>query len=170
MSNKKRLVNDKIRAYKIQLITDDGENLGNMSMKEARIIASEKSLDLMEIWKKWDITIIKILDYWKFLYKQKKQEQKNKQKWKTPDLKTIRITFKISDHDLQTRVNQVNKFANNGHPLKVTLTLRWRENHYWNLAHEKMETFIKLIEDIYKLEAPIKRNWTTFVAMLKVKK
>ena len=170
MSNKKRLVNDKIRAYKIQLITDDGENLGDMLMKEARNIASERSLDLMEMWKKWDITIIKILDYWKFLYKQKKQEQKNKQKWKTPDLKTVRITFKIWEHDLQTRVKQVMKFWELGHPLKVTLMLRWRENHYGSLAQEKMEIFIKLIEEAYKLEGPIKRNWNTFVAMLKVKK
>lgn len=168
--SKKRLINNEIRAYKVQLITDDGENLGNMSMKEARNIASEKGLDLMEMWKSWDITIIKILDYWKFLYREKKQKQKQKQNSKTPDLKTIRITFKISDHDLQTRVNQVEKFAKNGHPLKVTLMLRWRENHYWSLAMEKMETFIKLIEEFYKLENPIKRNWNTFIAMLKVVK
>ncbi len=170
MSNKKRLINDKIRAYKVQLITDDGENLGDMNMKEARNIASEKSLDLMEMWKKWDITIVKILDYWKFLYRQKKQEQKNKQAWRTPDMKTVRITFKIWEHDLQTRVKQVMKFWDLGHPLKVTLMLRWRENHYGSLAMEKMETFIKLIEEVYKLEAPIKRNWNTFIAMLKVKK
>ena len=170
MSNKKRLVNDEIRAYKVQLITDEGENLGDMTMKEARVIASERNLDLMEMWKKWDITIIKILDYWKFLYRQKKQEQKNKQKWKTPDLKTVRITFKIWEHDLQTRVKQVMKFWELGHPLKLTLMLKWRENHYWSLAQEKMETFIKLIEEVYKMEAPIKRNWNTFVAMLKVKK
>ena len=168
--SKKRLINNEIRAYKVQLITDDGENLGNMSMKEARNIASEKSLDLMEMWKSWDVTIIKILDYWKFLYREKKQKQKQKQNSKTPDLKTIRITFKISDNDLQTRVNQVEKFAKIGHPLKVTLMLRWRENHYWSLAMAKMETFIKLIEEFYKLENPIKRNWNTFIAMLKVVK
>ncbi len=170
MPNKQRLVNDKIRAYKVQLITDSGENLGNMIMKEARNIAIEKNLDLMEMWKSGDVTIIKILDYWKFLYKEKKQKQKQKQTSKTPDLKTIRITFKISDHDLQTRVNQVNKFWANWHPLKVTLMLRWRENHYWGLAMEKMETFIKMIEEIYKQESPIKRNWNTFISMLKVKK
>jgi len=170
MSNKKRLINDQIRAYKIQLITDEGENLGDMNMKEARNLASEKELDLMEMWKKWDITIIKILDYWKFLYRQKKQEQKNKQKWKAPDLKTIRITFKIWEHDLQTRIKQVIKFADNGHPLKLTLMLRWRENHYGELALEKMKTFIGLIEEYYKIESPIKRNWNTFIAMLKVKK
>jgi len=170
MSNKKRLVNDQIRAHKIQLITDDWENLGDMIMGEARAMAAEKNLDLMEMGSKWDVTIIKILDYWKFLYKQKKQEQKNKQNWKAPDLKTIRITFKIWEHDLQTRIKQVIKFSENGHPLKLTLMLRWRENHYWDLALEKMKTFIKLIEEYYKIESPIKRNWNTFIAMLKVKK
>lgn len=170
MSNKKRLINNEIKAYKIQLITDEGEKLGEMIMSEARNLAAEKWLDLMEMWRSGDLTIIKILDYWKFLYKQKKQEQKNKQKWKTPDLKTIRITFKIWEHDLQTRIKQVIKFAEIGHPLKLTLMLRGRENHYWGLALEKMETFIKLIEEHYKIESPIKRNWNTFIAMLKVKK
>ena len=170
MSNKKRLINNEIKAYKIQLITDEWEKLGEMIMSEARHLAAEKWLDLMEMWKSGDLTIIKILDYWKFLYKQKKQEQKNKQKWKAPDLKTIRITFKIWEHDLQTRIKQVVKFSEIGHPLKLTLMLRWRENHYGGLALEKMETFIKLIEEHYKIESPIKRNWNTFIAMLKVKK
>ncbi len=170
MSKKKRLVNDEIKASKVQLITEDWENLWEMSLKEAKKIASEKELDLMEIWKKEDITIVKMLDYWKYLYRQKKQEQKNKQKWKAPDLKTIRITFKISDHDLQTRINQATKFAWNGHPLKVTLMLRWRENHYEDLAMEKMKTFIEKLEDIYKLDWQIKKNGNTFIAMLKVKK
>ncbi len=53
-----------------------------------------------------DITIVKILDFGKFLYKQKKQEQKNKQRAKTPDPKTLKITFKISEHDMEVRRNQ----------------------------------------------------------------
>lgn len=170
MKEKKRILNNNIRAYKVQLITDDGENLWEMSLNDAKIKAEEQELDLMEIWKKWDITIVKILDYWKFLYRQKKQEQKNKQNWKAPDLKTIRITFKIWEHDLQTRIKQVIKFSELNHPLKLTLMLKWRENHYWDLALEKMETFIKLIWDYYKIESPIKRNWNTFIAMLKVKR
>ena len=170
MSNKKRLVNDEIRTHNVQVITDEGENLWEMTLKEAKQLASEKELDLMEIWKNWNITIVKLLDYWKFLYRQKKQEQKNKQKWKNPDLKTIRITFKMSDHDMQTRVKQAKKFASNWHPLKVTLMLRWRENHYAWLAMEKMETFIWLLEEEYKLDWTIKKNWNTFIAMLKVKK
>jgi len=164
---KKRLLNDKIRANKVQVITDSWENLWEMSLKEAKIKASEQWLDLMEIWKNWDLTILKLLDYWKFLYRQKKQEQKNKQKWKTPDLKTIRITFKIGEHDLETKYKQAKKFAELGHPLKVTLMLRWRENHYAAIAQEKMESFVEMLKEIYKIDWTIKKNWNTFIAMLK---
>jgi len=164
---KRKPINDEIKANKVQLITDDWENLWEMSLSQAKEIAEEKELDLMEMGKNGDLTIVKLLDYWKFLYRQKKQEQKNKQKWKTPDLKTIRITFKISEHDLKVKYKQAEKFAAWGHPLKVTLMLRWRENHYANIAQEKMESFVNMLEDIYKLDWAIKKNWNTFIAMLK---
>ena len=81
-----------------------------MMLSEAREKATAEGLDLMEIGRNGDITIVKILDYGKFLYKQKKQEQKQKQKGKAPDLKTIRLTFKIGEHDLEIRKNQALKF------------------------------------------------------------
>jgi translation initiation factor IF-3 len=66
-----------------------------MTLKEAREKAEERGLDLMEIGRKDDVTIVKILDYGKYLYKQKKQDQKNKQRSKTPELKTLKISFRI---------------------------------------------------------------------------
>lgn len=167
MKEKKRILNNDIRARQIKLITDDGENHGEMHISDARIKADSLGLDLMEMWKAWELTIVKMLDYWKFLYKQKKQDQKNKQKWKAPDLKTIRITYKIWDHDLEIRKRQAIKFGEAHHPLKVTLMLRGRENHYGELASEKMTSFVKSIDELYKLEGHIKRSGNTFSAMLK---
>lgn len=167
MKEKKRILNADIKARNIQLITDDGENHGEMHMSEARAKAEELGLDLMEMGKTWDLTIIKMLDYWKFLYKQSKQEQKNKQKWKAPDLKTIRITFKIWEHDLEIRKRQSEKFAAALHPLKVTLMLRGRENQYGEIASDKMNSFVKSLSEFYKLDWPIKRSGNTFSAMLK---
>lgn len=167
MKEKKRLLNKDIKAREIQLITDDGWNLGEMHMSEARTKAEELWLDLMEMWRTWDLTIVKMLDYWKFLYKQKKQDQKNKQKWKAPDLKTLRITFKIWEHDLEIRKKQAEKFAAALHPLKVTLMLRGRENQYGELASEKMNSFVKSLEEFYKLDNQVKKSGNTFTAMLK---
>ena len=124
MKGKKRILNNNIKALRVQVITDDWKNLWEMSLSTAKIKASELELDLMEIWKNENVTIVKLLDYWKFLYRQKKQEQKNKQKWKAPDLKTIRITFKIWDHDLAIRRKQALKFWENLHPLKISLMFK----------------------------------------------
>jgi translation initiation factor IF-3 len=138
-----------------------------MPLSEAKALAKEKELDLMEIWKNWDVSIVKMLDYWKYLYRQKKQANKQKVQSKTPDLKTIRITFKIGDHDLEIRKKQAEKFWAAHHPLKVTLMLKWRENHYVDLASEKMNSFVESISEIYKLEWEVRKNWNTFIAMLK---
>ncbi|MDD3793438.1 MAG: translation initiation factor IF-3 [Candidatus Gracilibacteria bacterium] len=167
MKEKRRLLNDEIKANKIQLINDEGENLGEMSMDEAREKAKSLELDLMEMGAKGDLTIIKILDYGKFLYRQKKQEQKNKQKGKAPDIKNIRITFKIGEHDLEVRRNQAEGFAKGGHPLKISLMLKGRENQYENIASEKINAFVNSLAEFYKLDGPIKKAGNTFLAMLK---
>lgn len=167
MKGKKRILNKDIRASKVQLIREDGENLWTMSLQEARDIAAKEQLDLMEMWKREDSTIVKMLDFWKFLYKQKKQEQKQKQQWKSPDMKTLRISFKISEHDLDVKRKQAAKFAAGGHALRIVLMLRWRENHYWDLALKKIQAFVESLEDIYKVENEVKKAWNTFSALLK---
>jgi len=170
LKEKKKALNGEIRARRVQIITDHGENLGEMSLNEARSMASEQELDLMEIWKNGEVSIVKMLDYWKHLYRQKKQASKQKQQSKTPDLKTIRITFKIWDHDLEIRKKQAEKFWAAHHPLKVTLMLKWRENHYADLASEKINSFVESLSETYKLEWAVRKNWNTFVAMLKLNK
>ncbi len=167
MKDKKNALNDKIRAKTVQIITDEGENLGEMPLSEAKAMAKDKELDLMEIWKNWDVTIVKMLDYWKHLYRVKKQANKQKVQSKTPDLKTVRITFKIWDHDLEIRKKQAERFAKDHHPLKVSLMLKWRENHYAELAGEKMNAFVNSLSEVYKLEWEVRKNWNTFIAMLK---
>ena len=167
MKEKKKNLNGDIRATTVQVITDDWENLGEMSLSEAKQRAADLELDLMEIGKNETATIIKMLDYGKYLYRQKKQDQKQKQKWRAPEMKTLRITFKIWDHDLEIRKKQAEKFGAAHHPLKITLMLRGRENNYGDLAMEKMKTFVTSLEEIYKLEWEIKRAGNNFSAMLK---
>ncbi len=164
MAEKKRALNNEIKARMIQLLSESWEILWEMMLDEAKQKAASLNLDLMELGKKWDITMVKMLDYGKFLYKRKKQDQKNKQKWKTPDLKTIRLTFKISEHDLEVRKNQVEDFAKKWHPLKVSLVMKWRENQYEAIAMEKITKFISMIEPFYKLDGRISRAGTSLNA------
>lgn len=167
MKEKKKRFNEDIQADIVQVISDEEGNLWEMKLSEAILKAKSEWLDVMEIGKNQDIILVKILDYGKYLYKQKKVEQKQKQQGKTWDLKTLRITYKIGEHDLEVKRKQAQKFAEDTHPLKVSLMLRGRENHYGELAAEKMQTFVDSIADIYKLDSPVKRMGNTFHAMLK---
>jgi translation initiation factor IF-3 len=162
----KRL-NNEIKARRVQLIVDEGGNLWEMSIEEARAKAEEAGLDLMEIWFNAWVSIVKMLDYWKYLYKQKKADQKNKLKSKVPDMKNLRISFKIWDHDLEVRRKQAENFSKDGHPLKISLMLKWRENQYEDIARDKMKSFVASLEAFYKLEWEIKKVWNIFFAQLK---
>ena len=85
-------------------------------------------------------------------------------------MKTIRITYKIGDHDIDVKKKQVEKFAADLHPLKVSLMLRGRENHYGELAAKKIESFVEEIAEWYTPHAPVIRSGNVFNVMLKVKK
>lgn len=170
MKEKKKLINNDIRASRVQLIIGNWENKWEMSLSEAMEMANRDGLDLMQIWEKWDVAVVKLLDIGKFMYQKKKQEQKNKQKSKAPEQKTIRISFKISDHDLEVRKTQAEKFFKGGHSLKIQLMLRWRENHYTDLALDRMNHFVKMISEFYDLEKRVQQNGSNFIANLKPKK
>ncbi|MCT4617739.1 MAG: translation initiation factor IF-3 [Candidatus Gracilibacteria bacterium] len=167
MKDNKRPLNNEIRAKRVQVITSEGENLGVISFIEARSKAQSLGLDLMQIGMNKDVAIVKMLDYGKYLYQKKKQDQKNKQKSKSPEMKTLRISYKISDHDMEVRKRQAEKFAEAGSVLKVNLMLRGRENHYGAIAEKKMEQFLEMLSEIYKVDKGIQRNGNNFNAILK---
>lgn len=167
MKEPKKNINDEIKAKSIQLITEEWENLWIMPLKEALEKASETWLDLMEMSKKDDLVIAKLIDYWKYLYKLKKLDQKNKQKSKTPELKTVRITFNISEHDLDVKRKQAFSFAKDWNPIKLVLVMKWRENQYWEIARTKILNFITSLEAYYKLDNNVSRVWNMLSANLK---
>jgi translation initiation factor IF-3 len=68
---------------------------------------------------------------------------------------------------MEVRKRQAEKFAEAGSVLKVNLMLRWRENHYWAIAEKKMEQFLEMLSEIYKVDKGIQRNWNNFNAILK---
>ena len=170
MAQKGKRINDDIRSDKINVISPTGEQLWIMSLDKALQVAAETSMDLVEVSEHDGVVLAKIMDYWKFLFKQQKNISKSKSHSKKSELKTIRLTYKIWDHDLEIRKNQALRFAKDGHPLKITLMLRWRENQYETLAQEKIKEFVEGLGEFYKAEWRIMKTWTTFNVMLNLKK
>lgn len=167
-----RRMNETITARELFVISDSGESLGKMSREAALSLAHQDDLDLVEMGMQDGLPLAKILDYGKFLFKQQKQQSQNKSNTKKTELKTMKITYKIGDHDLDVRRKQAEKWAKEWNPMKVFLQLRGRENQYEDLAVEKVNEFIASLEDFYKKDekARVLKQGNTFNIILYPKK
>jgi len=151
-------MNERIRAKQVRLIGEEGEQLGVLDLEKALSLAKEKNLDLIQVTEKVDPPVCKIMDHGKFLYALKKKEQKAKHHH-TGELKGIRLTFGISEHDMETRVKQAEKFLKKGDKIRIEMKLRGREKAHGDFAREKIQKFIEQVNQVIptKVEKDLKR-------------
>lgn len=123
------LINERIRADKIQVITHEGVNIGVVSRYEALKKAEEAGLDLVLISEKGGegVPVAKVMDFGKAMYAKKKKDTEAKKKQKVIKVKEIKIRPKISEHDFQTKINQAIQFLEDGMRVKITLVFKGRE-------------------------------------------
>jgi len=122
-------INHQIRAEKVQLIVEDGTNIGVVSRSQALRQAEEAGLDLVLISPsgKDGVPVVKIMDYGKVLYEKKKKLTEAKKHQKVIQIKEIKMSPKIGEHDYQTKINQAIQFLEDGKRVKITLSFRGRE-------------------------------------------
>lgn len=124
------LINERIRADRMQLITHTGENVGEVSRGQALRMAQEAGLDLVLLTDsgKDGLPVVKIMDFGKVLYSKKKNKAEAKKHQKVIQVKEVKIRPKIGEHDYQTKFKQILAFLNSGKRVKVTLWFKGREN------------------------------------------
>lgn len=169
--NEKR-TNEAITAREVIVISERDGMLGRMPTKNALTLAEKENLDLVEMGMQEGVPLCKILDYGKYIFEQQKLHAKNKSNAKKTEIKTMKITYKIGDHDLEVRRKQAEKWAKEGNPMKVFLQLRGRENQYEDIALEKVKEFIASVDDFYKKDekSKIQKQGNTFNVILHPKK
>lgn len=143
--------------------------LGVLTLEKALEIAKEKGLDLVEISPKASPPVCKIIDYGKFLYEQKKKEQKSKKAGKATEMKGIRLSFRIGPGDMERQKNNATSFLEANHPIRIQLILRGREKAHKGLAFEKMKGFIDSLKEAGTLDQEPKFSGFQIVAILKPK-
>lgn len=155
---KKPLINTQIRAKEIRLIDETGKQLGVVSLEKALQEAEGRNLDLIQVTEKVEPPVCKVMDYGKYLYQEKKKEKK--QKPKGGEMKGIRLRYNISQHDLETRVRQTDKFLKHGDKIRIEMILRGREKAMAGFAKDKMYYFLEVLEKLtpYKIEREVKRE------------
>ena len=143
---KKFRINRQIIAPEVFLIDENGENVGNISTSEAIERATEIGLDLVEVNPTSNPPVAKIIDYGQLKYEKEKKAHKQKQAQKKVDTKGVRLSVRISQNDLQLRIDQAVKFFKKGHKVKIDLVLKGREKQHPEKAREAINNFVSILE------------------------
>ena len=142
------MINEEIRAKELRVIDTDGTQLGVISRDEALVLSEQKKLDLVCISPKANPPVCKILDYGKYKYELQKKEKEARKKQKTTQVKEIRLSTFIEDHDIMVKAKTGSKFLKDGDKLKVSLRFRGREKDYVARGMEVMNKFAEAVSDV----------------------
>jgi translation initiation factor IF-3 len=157
-------INNRIRAREIQVIDDEGRQLGILPIQDALNLAREKDLDLVEVSPQTQPPIAKIMDYGKYMYR-KEREEKKRGRPKEQERKTVRVGFKTGVHDLAFKAKQVQEFLKESNIVKVELTLRGREKALAQIGKQKLEQFLTKLDN-FSVQEGVKRSpfgWTIII-------
>ena len=161
-------INEQIRAKEVQLIDDQGEKRGVVSLSEALDIAFEKKLDLVLVAPNAEPPVCKIMNYGKYKFEQAKKEKEARKKQKTFEVKEIRITPNIEQHDFEFKAKNARKFIEDGNKVKITVRFRGRELNYVKLGEEVLNKFIEDLSDISSPEKkPVLEGKNMFIILAK---
>lgn len=141
-------INRQIRARQVRIISEIGEQLGDMSQFDALKIAEERGYDLVEVSPGSVPPVCKLMDYGKYKYEQNKKEKEAKHKQKIFKLKEIELRPKIDEHDFNVKLRRIIEFLKDGDKVKVSVFFKGREIVYKNLGTSLIEKVKENIQDV----------------------
>lgn len=162
--------NRQIRALAVRVIGLEGEQLGLMPVEKALELAEDAGTDLVEVSPKDNPPVCKMMDYGKYLYRIKKQDQQQKKRTKKTEVKGVRLGVSIGDHDLEVKRKQAEKFLKARNLVKVVIIFKGRELSYKHLGREKMIEFADSLSELADIDSPPKHSGFQTVMMLSPKK
>ncbi|MER2526314.1 MAG: translation initiation factor IF-3 [Candidatus Competibacter denitrificans] len=142
-ANNELRLNDEITGREVRLIDQDGEQAGIVSLLQAKRMAEEAELDLVEISPNAKPPVCRIMDYGKYRFEMGKKQQEAKKKQKQIQVKEIKFRPGTDEGDYQVKLRNLIRFLNDGDKAKVTLRFRGRE-----MAHQDLGSqLLKRVED-----------------------
>ncbi len=145
-------INERIRAKEVQVITNDGKNLGTLSTREAVDLAKQQGLDLIEISPNANPPVCKIIDIGKYKYDLQKKANKAKKKQKIMNLKEIKLRPVTEIHDYNFKIKNAQRFLEKGDKVKFTVRFKGREMQHTDLGSKLMDRIINDTSKMGKVE------------------
>ncbi|MEW6680921.1 MAG: translation initiation factor IF-3 [bacterium] len=152
MKERRFFINERIRAEKIRLISEDGGQRGIVSKEKALQEARNAGLDLIEVGYNNGLSICKIMDYGKYRYSQNKKEKERRKNQKTIQVKEIKLRPATDDHDFAFKANQSRKFLEDGQKIKIVLNFRGREVLHPEIGMDTITKFADILRDFSFVE------------------
>lgn len=144
---KELLINDKITAEEVRVISENGEQLGVMSLGAALDKASAVGLDLVCMNPSATPAVCKFMNYGKYKFDMLKKEKEAKKNQKVTELKEIQLSMTIDTHDLEVKAKHGNRFLSEGNKVKVVLRMRGRQQAYANMAVDVCKKFAEMLAE-----------------------
>ncbi|WP_330618672.1 translation initiation factor IF-3 [Mobilibacterium timonense] len=165
--SKERQINGAIRARQVRVIDENGEMRGVMDTRDALQMAEDAKLDLVNVSPNAEPPVCKILDYGKYRYELQKKDKIAKKNQKTMQIKEIRLSTFIEEHDIQVKAKTAAKFLKEGDKVKVSLRFRGRERDYTSKGYDVMNRFAEEVAEVGVVDKKPKfegRSLTMFLA------
>ncbi len=154
-------VNDQIRISPVRLIDGEGEQVGIVSLDDAKNRAAESGLDLVEVAPDARPPVCRLMDYGKFRYEAQRKAREARKKQHTVQVKEVKFRPGIEDHDYEFKTRHVRRFLEDGDKVKVTMMFRGRQLSHPELGLEVLERVAAEIEDLGKVETQPTREGRT---------
>lgn len=162
------LINEQIKVAKVQLIDENGEKKGILDTYKARDIARAKDLDLVLVAPNGNPPVCKLMNYGKYKFEQAKKEKEARKNQKVFEVKEIRITPNIDEHDYQFKCKNARKFLEDGNKVKITVRFRGREMNYVKSGENVLNKFIEDLAEISQVEKkPLLEGKNLFIILSK---
>lgn len=159
-------VNENIRAREVRLIDSNGDQLGVKSRQEALDIAQTRNLDLVMVAPKAKPPVCRIMDYGKYRFEQQKKEKEARKKQKIINVKEVRLSPSIEEHDFNTKLRNARKFLEKGDKVKVSIRFRGRAIMHKELGQKVLERMAEACKDISTVEQKAKMEGRSMFLML----
>ncbi|HHT02644.1 MAG TPA: translation initiation factor IF-3 [Firmicutes bacterium] len=162
-------VNEQIRAREVRLISENNEQLGIVSGREAIRMAAERGLDLVEVAPGATPPVCRFLDYGKFKYEQSKREKEARKKQKVTVVKEVKMRPTIDVHDFEIKARNAERFLKDGDKVKVSILFRGREIVHSELGKSNLERMAVRLQYVAVVERAPKVEGRNMVMVLSPK-
>lgn len=145
-------INNQIRVKEVRLIDATNNNVGVVAIEDAKRMAQEAELDLVEVAPNASPPVCRIMDFGKFVYEKTKKEREARKAQTKIEIKEIRLRPKTTGHHRSFKVRDARKWLEEGKKVKVRIRFRGREIHYPEIALEDLREIAEELADVSTIE------------------